>query len=153
MLLKQHIQKNVSQQKLNLGILLGVIGSVLISALYYSQQPEVSLRIEHVVFPWYWLAAVFGMLWIYCIAERVHNSSLKNVLMYIGKNSLIFYCLNDVVLKVLKGVFFVILKINLANAGFIETFAFGILFIVMTIIIISPFVELINKHLSFVIGR
>lgn len=77
MLLKSHINKNVSQKKLSIGFLLGLTGSILIYALYYAQQPKVSLRIEHVILPWYWLATVFGMLWIYCIAKSVHNSFIK----------------------------------------------------------------------------
>lgn len=66
---------------------------------------------------------------------------------------MIFYCLNDVVLKALKAVFFVILKIDLSNARFFDAFAFGTFFVFITIIIITPFVKLINKHIPFIIGR
>lgn len=153
-LLKSYIyENNINQSKLRLGLLLGLIASVLTSVLYYSQFPDVSLRIEHVVWPWYWIAAIFGILWIYCMAASVRISYLKKILMFIGENSLIFYCLNDAVLKLLKGIFFVILQIDLSNVGFIGNFILGILFVVMTVTIIFPFVKLINKHFPFVIGR
>ena len=81
------------------------------------------------------------------------NCTWKNILIYIGRNSSIFYCLNDIVLKILKAVFFLVLKVNLNNAGYMFNLIVGFVLICLTIVIIVPFVELINKKISFIIGR
>lgn len=117
---------------------------------------DVTLRIEHVIAPWYWVSSLIGCAMIFCASMLITEhcpENVKNVILYVGKNSLIYYSFNDFILKILKGIFFSALGFDLSNAEVIVSFLVGVGFVIVASIIIWPVTEIIMRYFPWSVGK
>jgi fucose 4-O-acetylase-like acetyltransferase len=102
----------------------------------------------------FFVAAFSGIMATIIIVRTI---KYKKIMSLIGKNSFIYMALHQVIalniLKFLSDTILRALNITLDQNTFIARFLLGIIFTVGSIIIIYPFVDIINKHFPFILGR
>ncbi len=128
----------------------GLALSIAICILYYMSAPDITLRIEYVIFPWYWISIAFGTVWVIALALLVVKVFReKRIVIYLGRNSIVFYCFNDILFKVSKAFFFVALKMDIKSLGLAGQLGMGVLIVILTISVTIPINKLICKDYLF----
>lgn len=72
---------------------------------------------------------------------------------FLGKNSLIIYLFNDIVLKVYKAVIVIILKIQTQELMLGYQYIVSIVLVTLTIITMIPIIKIINSYFPFLLGN
>lgn len=88
---------------------------------------------------YYILASVFGSLFIYSICKLISNI---NFLLYIGQNSITYYCLHVIVIGIVEKIYKVIIPNSIINN---MSFIFGIVTLIITLIAMYFASEIYNK--------
>lgn len=107
--------------------------------LYASKQGNVLL---------YYIESISGIYMCIIIKRLVRNS---NVLISIGKNSLIYYCMHGSLFMVFSAVISNFTSIE--NCNLIKSLIIGMIMVILTVIVIWHISDFINKKCPFILGK
>lgn len=96
----------------------------------------------------YYIESISGIYMCISIKRLIKSS---NILISIGKNSLIYYCLHGSLFVVFRSIISNFTSIE--NCNFIKSLAIGITMIVLAVIIIWNISNFINKKCPFILGK
>lgn len=97
----------------------------------------------------YFISSISGSLIIISLSILVNENK---IIEYIGKNSLIIYIFNDIILKVLKIIVLFILRIDLPNSILLVQLLIAVVMVIMTIVLAVPIIKIINKYFYKFLG-
>lgn len=98
----------------------------------------------------YFISNISGSLIIIEISKIIMNNK---ILEFYGKNSLIVYIFNDLILKIYKSIILIILRIDTANLNLIMQYLISLVICICTILTIIPVIIFINKYFYFLLGK
>lgn len=96
------------------------------------------------------LAALTGLFASIFLSIGINKN---NILSAIGKNSLVFYALNALVLNIIKFLFFRLLKLQVTSSSFVMQFMIGGMITLLSLVILYTLSQVINKYLPWTIGK
>lgn len=96
----------------------------------------------------YYIESISGIYMCISIKRLIKSS---NILISIGKNSLIYYCLHGSLFVIFRSIISNFTSIE--NCNFIKSLVIGITMIVLAVIIIWNISDFINKKCPFILGK
>ncbi|MBN1036872.1 MULTISPECIES: acyltransferase family protein [Clostridium] len=151
---KRNKHKKVISYLLNMPINIIIFGFIANLILCFING-YVNLRtLNYSYAPLFWINAIIAILVYLNISRRLERIKIKfiiricNYLKYIGKNSLIYLCLNQLVILFLSKI------INISNCGALVLLIGHLIILIITLILLFLASELITKNkLKFIIGK
>ena len=143
--------------KIKIPIAIGLVFiwiSVNLLSLYYYGQEEISDNIMLCFLCAFSMIVGLSVL-IKRLEKNISDCNFLDVsLTYIGCNSLVFYIFNDVVLKMIKFVVFIVMGISFEeNSPLILQLFVGICCIIISLCVLSFITLLVNKYIPWSIGK
>ncbi|WP_234123164.1 acyltransferase family protein [Clostridium hydrogenum] len=139
------LKYNFVNAKILTKIIVAIISSLLL--IYTSEANTVVYMYNNEYGKYfYFLISAFSGIMVCVLLANIINKS--TILSYIGANSFIILALHPKTLELLKLIFNKIFKIN-TNTSLL----WGCIFTIFSLLIIMPFIYIINKYFSFILGK